>query len=54
MHKILWYFELQMDYLIPVRRSDQVLINKKKWTYHLVDFEIQTDNQIPAWTPDLV
>ena len=29
-HKILWYFEIQIDLLIPTRRSDLVMINKKK------------------------
>ena len=28
MHKLLWDFEIQMDYLISVKRPDQV--NKKK------------------------
>ena len=30
MHKILWYFQIQMAYLIPIRRPDLILINKKK------------------------
>ena len=29
-HKILWYFEIQMDQLTPARRPDLVTINKKK------------------------
>ena len=29
-HKILWDFKVQTDYLISVRRLDQVLINKQK------------------------
>ena len=32
-HKIFWDFEIQMDHLIPARRLDQVLINKRKRTY---------------------
>ena len=31
MHKILWdYFETQIDYLIPARRPDNILLMKKK------------------------
>ena len=30
MHKILWYFEIQMDHLIPARRPDLEAINQKK------------------------
>ena len=30
MHKILWDFAIQMEYLIPIRKPDLVLINKKK------------------------
>ena len=29
-HKILWDFETQTDHLIPARRPDQVIINKRK------------------------
>ena len=29
-HKILWHFEIQTDERIPVRRPDQVMINKKQ------------------------
>ena len=28
-HKIFWYFEIQMDHLIPTRRPDQ--LTEKKW-----------------------
>ena len=30
MHKILWSFEIQTDYLTLVRIADLVMINKKK------------------------
>ena len=30
MHKIVWDFEIQMHNLIPARRPDLVIINKKK------------------------
>ena len=29
-HKILWDFEIQTDHLIPARRPDLVIINKKR------------------------
>ena len=29
-HKILWDFEIKTDHLIPARRPDLVLINKKR------------------------
>ena len=29
-HKILWDFKIQIDYQIPARIADLVLINKKK------------------------
>ena len=31
-HNILWDFEVQTDHLIPARRPDLVLIDKKKRT----------------------
>ena len=36
MHQILWNMKIQMDYSIPARRSDSVLIKKKR-TCHQVD-----------------
>ena len=30
MHKILWKFEIQTDHIISARRSDLVLVYKKK------------------------
>ena len=29
-HKILWDFNIQTDHLIPARRPDLIIINKKK------------------------
>ena len=40
MLKIIWDIEIHADQQIPARRPDQVLINKKKRTDHLVDFEV--------------
>ena len=39
-HKILWDFEIHIDHLIPTRRPNLVLINKKKRICHLVDFAV--------------
>ena len=30
MHKLLWDFNIQTDHLIPARRPDLIIINKKK------------------------
>ena len=29
-HKLLWDFNIQTDHLIPARRPDLIIINKKK------------------------
>ena len=29
-HKLLWDFDIQMDYLISVKRPDLIIINKQK------------------------
>ena len=44
-HKILWDFEIQTDCQIFTKRPDPVLINKKKRTCHLVDFDIPGDHR---------
>ena len=44
MHKKLWIFEVQMNHLIPARRPDLVVINKKKRTCSLVDFDVLADH----------
>ena len=38
--KILWEFEIQMNFQISFKRSDLVLINKNKRIHHLIDFAI--------------
>ena len=30
MHKVLWDFEIQTDHLIPARRLELVIVNKRK------------------------
>ena len=45
-HIILLDFEIQKDYLILTRRPDQVLINKNKRTFHLLDFAVLADHMV--------
>ena len=45
MHKLLWDFNIQMDHLIPARRPDLIIINKKKRIYKIVDFAVPADPQ---------
>ena len=35
------FFELQTDHLLQASTYDLILIKKKKWTTHLVDFTFQ-------------
>ena len=43
-HTILLVFEIQTDSQISARRTDQVLINKKKRICHLVDFAVPVNH----------
>ena len=45
-HKLLWDFNIQTDHLIPARRPDLIIINKKKRTYKIVDFAVPADHRI--------
>ena len=46
-HKLLWDFNIQMDHLIPVRRPDLIIINKKKKRIcKIVDFAVPADYRI--------
>ena len=45
-HKLLWDFNIQTDHLIPARRPDLIIINKKKRTCKIVDFAVPTDPRI--------
>ena len=45
-HTILWDFEIKTDHLIPARRPDLVLINKKERTCQLVDFAVPEDYRV--------
>ena len=45
-HKILRDFVIQTDTLIPARRPDLVIIDKKKGTCHVMDFVILVDRRM--------
>ena len=42
----LWDFEIQTDHIISARRPDQVIVNKKKRTYRIVNFAIPADHRV--------
>ena len=45
--KLLWDFNIQTDQLIPVRRPDLIIINKKKKRIcKIVDFAVPADHRI--------
>ena len=44
--KLLWDFDKQTDHLIPVRRPDLIIINKKKRNCIIVDFAVPADHKI--------
>ena len=45
-HEVIWDFEIQVDHLIPSRRSDLEKVNKKTRTYRLVDFVVRADYRV--------
>ena len=45
-HKLLWNFNIQTDHLIPARRPDLIIINKRKRICKIVDFAVPADNRI--------
>ena len=45
-HKLLWDFNIQTDPLIPARRPDLIIINKKKRICKIVDFAVPADHRI--------
>ena len=45
-HKLLWDFDIHTDHLISDRRHDQIIINKNKRTFQIVDFAVPADHQI--------
>ena len=45
-HKLLWDFKTQTDHLIPARRPDLIIINKRKGICKIVDFAVPADHRI--------
>ena len=45
-HKLLWDFNIQTDHLIPARRSDLIIINKKTRICKIVDFAVPANHRI--------
>ena len=44
--KFQWDFNIQTDHLIPARRPDLIIINKRKRICKIVDFAVPTDHRI--------
>ena len=51
-HKLLWDFNIQTDHLIPARRPDLIIINRKKRTCKIVDFAVLADHRIKLKEPE--
>ena len=45
-HKLPWDFNIQTYHLIPARRPDLIIINKKKRICKIVDFAVAVDHRI--------
>ena len=45
-HKLLWDFNIQTDHLIPTRRPDLIIINKRKRICKIDDFSVLADHRI--------
>ena len=45
-HKLLWDFDIHTDHLISARRTDLIIINKKKRICKIVDFAVPADHRI--------
>ena len=45
-HKVLWDFNIQTDHLIPARRPDLIIINKRKRICKIVDFAVRAEHRI--------
>ena len=45
-HKLQWDFNIQTDHLIPARRTDHIIINKKKRNCKIVDFAVPAHPRI--------
>ena len=45
-HKLLWDFNIHTDHQISARRSDLIIINKKKRICKICDFAVPADHRI--------
>ena len=45
-HNLLWDFNIQTDHLIPARRPDLIIINKRKRIFKIVDFAVPAHHRI--------
>ena len=45
-HKLLWDFNIQTDHLIPARRPDLIIINKRKRICKIVGFAVLAEHRI--------
>ena len=45
-YKLLWDFNLQTDHLIPARRPELIIINKRKKICKIADFAVLVDHRI--------
>ncbi len=45
LHKLLWDFNIQTNHLIPARRPDLIILNKKKRICKIVDFAVPADHR---------
>ena len=45
-HELLWDFNIQTDHLIPARRPDLIIINKRERICKIVDFAVPADHRI--------
>ena len=37
---------MQTDHIISARQPDLIIINKKKWTWKIVDFAVPVDQKV--------
>ena len=45
-HKLQWDFDIHTDHLISARKTDLIIINKKKRTCKIVDFAVSAEHRI--------
>ena len=46
MHKLLWNFDKQTDHLTSARRTDLIIISKKRKINKIVDIAVPADHRI--------